>query len=149
MPFPPTAQTALNVGLTSACTECRKARLLYSKRKLNEKEIRSFKRCMNGFSYVCGSSFQEIVVNSNNPDENVFQKVFARENLYRESQIGPPNYSCKIFKPICIHCGRSNNLVSDEENYPQCGRCQGKPKVKNTKRKKVLESDLHSKRQKK
>ena len=64
LPFSPTAQTALNFGMTMNYTECRKLRLIYSKSKLKPKEVNELKRSFNGFQYVCGSSFQEISIDN-------------------------------------------------------------------------------------
>ena len=58
IPFSPSAQTALNVGRIVTCTECHKPRLLYSRTKLKDGELRSFKRVLNDFQFVCGSIFQ-------------------------------------------------------------------------------------------
>ena len=58
IPFSPSTQTALNVGRTVTCTECHKPRLLYSRTKLKDGELRSFKRVLNDFQFVCGSIFQ-------------------------------------------------------------------------------------------
>ena len=43
LPFPPTAQTALNVGITISCTECQKPRLIYSELKLKPSHIKALK----------------------------------------------------------------------------------------------------------
>ena len=58
MPFSPSAQTALNFGTNVTCTECQKPRLLYSRTKLKDGELRSFKRVLNDFQFVCGLVFQ-------------------------------------------------------------------------------------------
>ena len=52
MPFPPTAQTASNVGVLIICSHCRKPRLIYSKCKLSGNQITSLKRLLNDFMYV-------------------------------------------------------------------------------------------------
>ena len=75
LPFSPTAQTALNVGMTMNCTECRKPRLIYSKSKLKPNEISELKRSLNGFQYVCWSSFQEISID--NRSSTILNKVFS------------------------------------------------------------------------
>ena len=69
--FSPSAQTALKVARIATCTECHKPRLLYSRAKLKDRELRSFKRVLNDFQFACGSVFQEIMVDKNNPDETV------------------------------------------------------------------------------
>ena len=56
IPLSPSAQTALNVGKIVTCTECYKPRLLYSRTKLKDRQLRSFKCVLNDFQFVCGSS---------------------------------------------------------------------------------------------
>ena len=77
IPFSPSAQMALNVGRKFTCTVCHKSQLLYSKRKLKDGELRSFKCVLNDSQFVCGPVFQEIMVDKNNPDETVSSNVFA------------------------------------------------------------------------
>ena len=40
IPFPPSAQSAKNVGITIKCTECERPRLLYTKYKLKENQVK-------------------------------------------------------------------------------------------------------------
>ena len=119
-----------------------KPRLLYSRTKLKDGELRSFKCMLNDFQFVCGSVFQEIMLDKNNPDEPVLSKVFARENISCKSPIELLYYSCKAFKQVCIQCGKVSKLIVDPQHYPQCEHCKGIEKIKINKRKKIIESDL-------
>ena len=142
IPFSPLAQTALNVGRIVTCTECHKPRLLYPRTKLKDGELRSLKRVLNDFQFVCGSVFQEIMLDKNKPDETVLSKVFARENISYKGPIELPYYPCKAFKQVCIQCGKTSKLIVDLQHYSQCERCKGIEKIKINKRKKIIESDL-------
>ena len=119
IPFSPSAQTELNVGKIVTCRECHKPRLLYSIAKLKDGELRSFKRVCNDFQFACGSVFQEVMVDKNNPDETILSKVFARENISCQSLIELSYYSCKAFEPVCIQCGKASKLIVDWQHYPQ------------------------------
>ena len=60
IPFPPTAQTAKNVGFTIKCftikyEECSKSRLLHSKMKAKEEGKKGLKRIISKLSYMCRS----------------------------------------------------------------------------------------------
>ena len=104
---------ALNVGRIVTCTECYKPRLLYSRAKLKDGELRPLKRVLNDFQFVCGSVFQEIMVDKNKPDATVLSKVFAHENISCKGLIELPYYSCKAFKKVCIQCGKASKLIVD------------------------------------
>ena len=116
--------------------------MLHSRTKLKDGELKSFKRVLNDFQFVCGSVFQEIMVDKNNPDETLLSKVFARENISCKSSIELPHYSCKAFKQVCIQCAKASKLIVDPQYYPQCECCKGIEKIKINKRKKTIESDL-------
>ena len=119
-----------------------KPRLLYSRTKLKDGELRSFKHVLNDFQFVCGSVFQEIMLDKNNPDEPVLSKVFAHENISCKSPIELPYSSCKIFKQICIQYGKASKLIVDPQHYLQCECCKGIEKIKIIKHKKTIEKDL-------
>ena len=95
-----------------------KPRLLYSRTKLKDGELRSFKHVLNDFQFVCGSVFQEIMLDKNNPDEPVLSKVFAHENISCKSPIELLYYSYKAFKQVCIQCGKASKLIFDPQHYP-------------------------------
>ena len=102
---------------------------------------------MNGFRYICGSSFQEITLDDRN--SNILANSFSRENISCESKIEQTYYSCKIHEVVCIHCGKTNSLLNDGMDFPQfTTHCKDKLKVKITKRKSVNEVDLNSKSKK-
>ena len=48
--------------------------MLYSGTKLKDGELRSFKHVLNDFQFVCGSVFQEIMVDKTEPDKLFYQK---------------------------------------------------------------------------
>ena len=56
IPFSPSAQTAKNVGFIIRCEQCKKPRLLQSRRKLSAGESKVLKRFIK-FSFVSGSVF--------------------------------------------------------------------------------------------
>ena len=104
MDFSPSAQTALNVGSTIKCTECKKPRLMYSKKKLSDNEKVALKRFLSSYEYVCGSSFKEVPDDAH-PNVDIIRKVFVRENLSCSSVIESSYYSCKIYRQACVKCG--------------------------------------------
>lgn len=57
MPFCPTAARAKNVGITVNCVECEKPRLLFSAKKLSEKDKTILRRFLDTIFYTCGMSF--------------------------------------------------------------------------------------------
>ena len=63
------------------CAECRKPRLKFAQKSLKENEKKSLKRALNGMEFICGTSFQEFVVDAKNEDINFLDKMFVRENL--------------------------------------------------------------------
>ena len=148
MDFSPSAQTASNVGSTIKCSQYKKPRLMYSKKKLTEKEKIALKQFLSSYEYVCGSSFKEIPEDSH-PNIEVIRKAFVRENLSCSIVIESPYYSCKMYQLICVKCGKSNKLLPpDVTFYPQCEKCP-KERVKVPKRKAVTENDLNKKKQRK
>ena len=101
MPFPPSAQTAKNVGMTVKCHECGKQRLLYANKVVKAEERLRFKRLQNDYVYICGGSFNEIHVSNTNKDSKISENIFTRENLSCSSNIEIPYYSAG-YKNICI-----------------------------------------------
>ena len=59
IPFPPTAQTAKNVGFVIKCSECEKPRLLHSKHKLKESQQKILKLFISKIIFICGSALSE------------------------------------------------------------------------------------------
>ena len=66
IPFPPTAQTAKNVGSVVKCAESIKPRLMFAQKSSKENEKKSLKRALNGMGFICGTSFQEFVMDTKN-----------------------------------------------------------------------------------
>ena len=142
VPFSPTAQTAKNVGAIIKCADCKKPRLMFSQRMLKGEEKASLKRVLNGLEYVCGSSFQEFLVNSENRDVKILEKVFVKENLSCSLVVERPYYSCDFLKKVCIHCGSARDLTTSVEFYPKCPKCRNETNILKTKRKIVVAADL-------
>jgi len=59
MPFCPTAARAKNVGITVNCVECGKPRLLFSVKKLSEKDKTILQGFLDTIFYTCGTSFHD------------------------------------------------------------------------------------------
>ncbi|EXX63101.1 hypothetical protein RirG_155450 [Rhizophagus irregularis DAOM 197198w] len=57
MPFCPTAARAKNVSITVNCVECEKPRLIFSAKKLSEKDKTILRRFLDTIFYTCGMSF--------------------------------------------------------------------------------------------
>ena len=57
MPFFPSAARAKNVGITVNCVECDKPRLLFSAKKLIEKDSITLREFLDIIFYTCGMSF--------------------------------------------------------------------------------------------
>ena len=58
IPFNPTKQTALNVGATIICEECRKSRLLHAAKTVKDKD--ALKNFLERVTYSCGASLQKL-----------------------------------------------------------------------------------------
>ena len=69
IPFPPSAQTAKNVGFIISCVECQKPRLLHSKHKIKKHDVQSAKRMMKKVSYMCGAALSEYLESGTDRDE--------------------------------------------------------------------------------
>ena len=61
-----TAQTAKNVGSVVKCAESKKPRLMFAQKSSKENEKKSLKRALNGMGFICGTSFQEFVMDTKN-----------------------------------------------------------------------------------
>ena len=74
-PFCPSAARAKNVGITVNCVECEKPRLLFSAKKLSEKDKTTLRRFLDTIFYKCGMSFHNtcdlaMAVSPKQPDDN-------------------------------------------------------------------------------
>src|SRR6266540_2991701 len=58
MPFCPSATRAKNVGVTVNCIECEKPRLLFSAKKLSEKDKMMLREFLDTIFYICSMSFR-------------------------------------------------------------------------------------------
>src|SRR6266540_3540866 len=59
MPFCPSAARAKNVGVTVNCIECEKPRLLFSAKKLSEKNKTMLREFLDTIFYTCNISFHD------------------------------------------------------------------------------------------
>ena len=89
----------LNVGRIVTCTECYKPRLLYSRAKLKDGELRPLKHVLNDFQFVCGSVFQEIMVDKNKPVQLFYQK-------YLPMKISPAKVSLNCHITLAKHLSK-------------------------------------------
>ncbi|XP_074641196.1 uncharacterized protein LOC141898942 [Tubulanus polymorphus] len=128
IPFSPTAQICKNVGEVLNCTECDKPRVMYSNKKLTQKEKDLIECITKGFSYSCGMVLQEAI----DKDElsegecEVLSKVFVRANLSCNSPIEVPYYSSQLFIDVCTNCAATENLTQARGSvklYPICEKC--------------------------
>ena len=89
---------------------------MFAQKSLKENEKKSLKRALNGMEFICGTSFQEFVMDTKNEDINVLDKVFVRENLSYVSIVEKLYFSCDFLKKVCIHCGSSKNVTTSVDS---------------------------------
>jgi len=75
MPFCPSAARTKNVGIIVRCIECEKPRLLFSAKKLTEKDKTILRRFLDTIFYTCGMSFHNVcdpamAVSPKQPDDD-------------------------------------------------------------------------------
>jgi hypothetical protein len=80
MPFCPSAARAKNVGITVNCAECEKPRLLFSVKKLTEKDKTILQGFLDTIFYTCGMPFHNtcdlaIAVPPKQPDDDVENEI--------------------------------------------------------------------------
>ena len=127
LPFSASVQHVKNIEMMLCCDECGMWRLVYSKRKLNQRERKALQTSLDGMSFSCGAELQ----NANIPDE-FKDTVFVRK-IECSEPIEKLYYSAK-FADICIHCACDVPAWSDTEPYyPQCDGCEGKEHIPNAK----------------
>ena len=73
MQVTPTARTTLNMGITVKCSECRKPRVIYAKKKLTNANIMAMKRIFNNFQYVYVTVFHDIPIDERNRDTLILE----------------------------------------------------------------------------
>ena len=111
IPFSPTAQTALNVGVSIPCTECRKPRLIYAKQRLRDDEKSALKRHLNNFGFLCGTSrdgYQRKGVGLWRIDQGVFVLLVLKlpttrvkfSKLYVSIVVAPVLFFCQVIYNI-------------------------------------------------
>ena len=115
---------------------------MFAQKSLKENEKKSLKRALNGMEFICGTSFQEFVMDAKNEDINVLDKVFVRENLSCMSIVEKPYFSCEFLKKVCIHCGSSKNVTTSVDSYPKCNKQRCKKEESVLKKKPALAADL-------
>ena len=97
VPFPPTAQTAKNVGFTVSCMACKKPRLLHSKTVVKVAYQKPTRRMIEKLDYVCGSVLSEYEGTGNEKDRKLLNNIHVRENISCSSKIEHPYYSVDHF----------------------------------------------------
>src|SRR6266496_5421668 len=90
MPFCPSAARAKNVSITVNCVECEKPHLLFSTKKLSEKDKAIFQGFLDTIFYTCGISFHNtcdltIVIPPKSCDD---KEVDNQENIEEEENSG-------------------------------------------------------------
>ena len=103
------------------CDECEMWRLLYGKKKLKKAERRQLELKLDGLSFTCGSSLQELDLPAPLND------VYVR-NLKCFEQVERLYYSAG-YEPICIYCAGKVPDIPYTDAYPQCVHCTSKPTV--------------------
>lgn len=67
---------------------------------------------LNGFELIFGTSFQEMVLDNNIPEQTSINKVFERENF---TNIDMVYYLSQKFPKICIICVTSISREPDNK----------------------------------
>ncbi|XP_048764718.1 uncharacterized protein LOC130046902 [Ostrea edulis] len=117
---------AQNVRSTIKCTECDKPRCIYSKLKLNPRDLRALKHTTDKYDYTCGAILA--------PEGDVLHgKVFTRLQLACTSHIEFAYYSSDVGrKDMCAYCV-ATEIQKDKDlckNFkvvlPVCDLCRSK-----------------------
>ena len=144
VPSSPTAHTAENAGFVITCTECKKPRLLHSRKKIKD-DVSGAKRMMGKVTYMCGAC-AEFMVNGSDKDERFLNTVFVRANISCKSKIELPYHSVACYPLVCIYCGiggTHRTLDTSVEYYLNCTNCHDQPNVARRKRKTVMQDDFN------
>jgi hypothetical protein len=138
--FNATQQHVKNVNMLVQCEECELWRLLYSKKKIDPKNISFLEKIVADITYRCGATFDDLQL----PTE--LQSVCVKVHQCYDP-MEKLSYSCG-FPIVCYYCARDlNESVTSSEYYPQSSHCAGKPPIKkssSTKRKKGQVSQIAS-----
>ena len=79
---------------------------------------------LEGVSYSCGATFQEL----NLPDSLTYYIHILEHNCYDPAE---PLYYAAGFNPICVYCaGEEVQDSGTSKNYPMCDSCQDKEPIK-------------------
>ena len=124
MPFSPSSQMAKNAGTVIQCGQCCKWRVLYSKYKLKEEQLKCLNRFTEEFIYTCGTFIQDAVF-LDDEYKAVYENVYVKANLTCSANIEIPFYSA-CDDSICIYCGAEDRLNIIPEKYPICQPCLAK-----------------------
>ena len=73
--FSPSTQTAKNIGFTIKCEECSKPRLLHSKPKIKQEDLKGGKRMILKLTYICGFILSEYLGTGNDRDEKYLKSI--------------------------------------------------------------------------
>jgi len=85
MPFCPSAARAKNVGITVTCVECEKPHLLFSLKKLSERDRSMLQGFLDTILYTCGTSFHnaydlEMAIPPKQPDDKADDQNMEEED---------------------------------------------------------------------
>ena len=93
------------------------------------------------YLYSCGSTLAglecEIQQRDHPTVQDLFNRVYVRENLTCDMTIEIPYYSSQNFVSVCAHCG-CQWTDSDEGKYPVCDYCKQQGHLPLLKRKRKL-----------
>ncbi|XP_070546538.1 uncharacterized protein [Ptychodera flava] len=133
------------VRRTILCTECSKARCVYSPKKLVEAERQSLEQILDTIDYTCGTSaipeshklhkvFSRVLAaQSVFRNKNRSNKVYLFENVTCGNSITPHYYSSRLKFPLVCHmCGTPDDLVPIQDDWkesyqsinPVCHQCK-------------------------
>ena len=114
LPFSASIQHVKNVDMMLLCDECEMCRLLYSKRKLKAIDRRRLEQKLDGLSFTCGSSLQDLDL------PQPLDQVYVRSmNCFEPIE---KLYYFAGYEQICIYCATQVDCEGTEF-YPQCACC--------------------------
>ena len=120
--YSPSKQHATNVGVVIQCEECSKWRLMFSKRKLSLHQQQELRNIVSDLSYSCGATMDDVDL----PDH--LKCVEIRSHCCSDS-IERLYYSAYPEDVLCIHCGQTRNVASEDGSYPNCEDCESQPRI--------------------
>lgn len=115
------------LGIT--CVECRKPRVIYSKKSLNERKKVELCLAYSEYDYTCGAPLLP-------PEHPMSQSIHMKPGLACLTPVELSYYSANIGrKDVCAHCGEEDGHISADlkKKYktvlPICIDCEGAGKI--------------------